>query len=48
MLAAGSGKAFWDIKWAYLGTASNILVSGRLHRLFPAMWAAPAMLVGAF
>jgi hypothetical protein len=46
MLAAGSRKSFWDVNWAYLGTAANILVSGTLHRLVPRLWAAPAMLVG--
>jgi hypothetical protein len=45
-LAAGSSKSFWDVNWAYLGTAANILVSGTLHRLLPRVWAAPAMLVG--
>jgi hypothetical protein len=48
MLAAGSRKSFWDVNWAYLGTAANILVSGTLHRLLPSFWATPAMLVGIF
>lgn len=45
-LGAGNRKSCWEVNWAYLGTAANVLASGTLHRLIPRVWAAPAMLVG--